>query len=59
MSVLRTLPTSRRVRPALFEEPVPGMSLDGVGAATMLAMALAPTAFVLAAALQMLGIHTL
>ena len=63
MSVLRTLPTARGARPTLVPtsaiDDVPGMSLDGVSAAAMLAMALAPTGFVFAAALQMLGVHAL
>jgi hypothetical protein len=59
MSFLRTVPADRAVRPSLVEDDAPGLDLDGVGAATMLAMALAPTVFVLVATLQMLGVHAL
>ena len=59
MSFLRTIPAARDVRPTLVEDDVPGLDLEGVGAATMIAMALAPTAFVFVAALQMFGVHAL
>ena len=59
MTDLRTAPSDRAVRASLVEDDAPGLDLDRVGAATMLAMAVAPTAFVLVAALQMFGVHAL